>query len=66
MKNVVIVEGVRTGFGKIGGKLRQFPMSYLAAKAIDGLLDKTHILERGGHIDRSIDLLPLFFAFSVF
>lgn len=51
MKNVVIVEGVRTGFGKIGGKLRQFPMSYLAAKAIDGLLDKTHILERGGHID---------------
>mgnify|MGYP003294127075 CR=1 FL=1 len=45
MKNVVIVDGVRTGFGKLGGSLRQFGMSDLAAKAIDGLLDKTQLLE---------------------
>ena len=48
MRNVVIVEAVRTGFGKMGGSLRQFPMSHLAAMAIDGLLDKTQLLERGG------------------
>ena len=51
MRNVVIVDGVRTGFGKLGGSLRQFPMSHLAAMAIDGLLKKTEILERGGKID---------------
>ncbi len=51
MRNVVIVDGVRTGFGKLGGTLRQFPMTHLAAMAIDGLLEKTQILERGGHID---------------
>ena len=45
MRNVVIVDGVRTGFGKLGGSLRQFGMSDLAAKAIDGLLDKTQLLE---------------------
>ncbi len=51
MRNVVIVDAVRTGFGKLGGSLRQFGMSELAAKAIDGLLDKTQILERGGKIE---------------
>lgn len=51
MRNVVIVDGVRTGFGKMGGSLRQFPMTHLAAIAIDGLLDKTQILERGGKVD---------------
>ena len=51
MRNVVIVDGVRTGFGKLGGSLRQFGMSDLAAKAIDGLLDKTQLLERGGKVD---------------
>jgi len=51
MRNVVIVDGVRTGFGKMGGSLRQFGMSDLAAKAIDGLLDKTQLLERGGKVD---------------
>lgn len=51
MRNVVIVDGVRTGFGKLGGSLRQFPMSHLAAKAIDGLLEKTQILERGGKVE---------------
>ena len=51
MRNVVIVDGVRTAFGKLGGSLRQFPMSHLAAMAIDGLLDKTQILEKGGKVD---------------
>lgn len=51
MRNVVIVDGVRTGFGKLGGGLRQFGMSQLAAFAIDGLLDKTQILERGGKVE---------------
>lgn len=51
MRNVVIVDGVRTGFGKMGGALRQFSLTDLAAKAIDGLLDKTQLLERGGKVD---------------
>lgn len=51
MRNVVIVDAVRTGFGKLGGGLRQFGMSELAAKAIDGLLDKTQLLERGGKVE---------------
>ena len=51
MRNVVIVDGVRTGFGKLGGGLRQFSMSELAAFAIDGLLDKTQLLEKGGKVD---------------
>ena len=51
MRNVVIVDAVRTGFGKLGGSLRQFGMSELAAKAIDGLLDKTQLLERGGVVE---------------
>ena len=51
MRSVVIVDGVRTGFGKLGGSLRQFGMCDLAAKAIDGLLDKTQLLERGGKVE---------------
>ena len=51
MRNVVIVDGVRTGFGKLGGSLRQFPMSHLATMAIDGLLEKTQLIERGGKVD---------------
>ena len=51
MRNVVIVDGVRTGFGKLGGSLRQFSMTHLAAMAIDGLLEKTEVLERGGKVE---------------
>ena len=51
MRNVVIVDGVRTGFGKMGGSLRQFPMTHLAAFAIDGLLEKTQILEKGAKVE---------------
>ena len=47
MRNVVIVDGVRTAFGRMGGTIRNFYMSELAAIAIKGLLDKTGIQERG-------------------
>ena len=47
MKNIVLVDGVRTAFGKIGGTLKDHTMTDLAAIAIDGLLEKTGILERG-------------------
>lgn len=51
MRNVVIVDGMRTGFGKIGGALKDFTMSDLGARAIDGLLEKTQLFERGGKVD---------------
>lgn len=47
MKNIVLVDGVRTAFGRIGGGLKDFTMTDLAARAVDGLLEKTGILERG-------------------
>ena len=50
-KRVVIVDGVRTPFGKIGGGLRDFHATELAAFAIQGLLKKTQLLERGGKVD---------------
>ena len=51
MRNVVFVDGCRTGFGKLGGTIRKFPMTDLATIAVNGLLDKTQILERDGHVD---------------
>ena len=45
-KRVVIVDGVRTAFGRMGGGLRQFAGSELGGLAIRGLLDKTDILSR--------------------
>lgn len=50
-KRVVIVDGVRTPFGKIGGGLRDFHASELAAFTIQGLLKKTQLIERGGKVD---------------
>ena len=46
-KSVVIVDGVRTPYGRIGGSLRDFAAVDLAAIAIRGLVDKTKILEKG-------------------
>jgi len=46
MRNVVIVDGVRTAFGRMGGTIRQFYMSDLASFAMKGLLEKTKIQER--------------------
>ncbi len=47
MRNAVLVDGVRTGFGRIGGGLKQFTLTDLASFAINGLLKKTQIEERG-------------------
>ena len=43
MKEVVIVEGVRTPIGRMGGALATFRPEELAAMALKGLLDKTKI-----------------------
>ena len=47
MREVVIVDGVRSAFGNFGGGLRTLASVDLAAKVVDGLLEKTGILERG-------------------
>lgn len=49
-KEVVFVEGVRTAFGRMGGSLKDLYASQIAAIALDGLLDKTKIHEKG-HVD---------------
>jgi len=50
-REIVIVDGVRTGFGNIGGSLRDFYPTELSAIAVRGLLAKTKILEHGGKVD---------------
>jgi len=40
MSNIVIVGGVRTPFGRMGGSLRQFHMADLSAIAVQGLIDR--------------------------
>lgn len=47
MREVVIVDGVRSAFGNFGGGLRTLASVDIASKVVDGLLDKTGILERG-------------------
>lgn len=46
-REVVIVDGVRTPFGRMGGTLRDIFCSQLGAIALKGLLEKTKIAERG-------------------
>ena len=43
MKNIVIVDGVRTPFGRLGGGLRQFHPGELAAFAIKALMERTQL-----------------------
>lgn len=43
MKNIVIVDGVRTPFGRLGGGLRQFHPGQLAAFAIKALMERTQL-----------------------
>ena len=43
MKNIVIVDGVRTPFGRLGGGLRQFHTADLGAIAIKSLLERTQL-----------------------
>lgn len=45
-REVVFVEGVRTAFGRMGGALKDIYASQLAGIGIDGLLEKTGILEK--------------------
>ena len=43
MKNIVIVDGVRTPFGRLGGGLRQFHPGQLQAFAIQALMERTQL-----------------------
>lgn len=47
MREVVLVDGVRSAFGKLGGGLRQMAASDVGAFVIKGLLERTGILQRG-------------------
>jgi len=49
-KEVVIVEAVRTAFGRMGGTIRDIHSSKLGGIGIKGLLDKTKIAEKA-HVD---------------
>ena len=46
-REVVIVDGARTAFGRRGGALKDFLPTDLSAMTVRGLLEKTKILERG-------------------
>ena len=43
MKNIVIVDGVRTPFGRLGGGLRQFHPGQLAAFSIQALMERNQL-----------------------
>ncbi len=46
-KEVVLVDGARTAFGRLGGSLKDMTAEELGTLALKGLLDKTGIGERG-------------------
>src|SRR5437764_958000 len=43
MKNVVIIDSVRTAVGRLGGSLKDEPVDFLAAKVIEELVTRTAI-----------------------
>ncbi|AQS56326.1 thiolase family protein [Novibacillus thermophilus] len=43
MKDVVIVDGVRTAIGRMGGTLKEVPVDFLAAKVIKAVLTRTNL-----------------------
>jgi len=45
-RKVVFIDGVRTAFGRMGGALKDIYASKLASIGIDGLLEKTKIMEK--------------------
>lgn len=49
-REVVIVDAVRTPFGRMGGTIRDFFCSQLGGIALKGLLDKTKVAEKT-HVD---------------
>ena len=51
MREVVFVDGMRTGFGKMGGTIKTISSSDLAAEVVKALVKKTGIIERGGKVD---------------
>lgn len=46
-REVVIVYGVRTAFGRMGGTIRDITAEQLGGICLKGLLDKTNILDKG-------------------
>jgi acetyl-CoA C-acetyltransferase len=52
MKEVVIVDGVRTAIGRMGGTLKDVEVDFLAAKVIKEVLNRTGI--EGGAVDEVI------------
>ncbi len=50
MREVVLVEGVRTAFGRLGGSLKDFTAEQLGSIALKAIVEKTKICERG-HLD---------------
>jgi len=46
-REIVFVDGARTGFGRMGGSLKDFYATDLAALTVKGLLEKTKVLELG-------------------
>ena len=49
-REVVLVDGMRTAFGRMGGTIRDFFCSQLGGIALKGLLEKTKIAEKA-HVD---------------
>ena len=50
-REVVIVDGCRTAFGKKGGGLRGFAASELGGICVKALMERSGIVERGGKVD---------------
>ena len=50
-REVVIVDGCRTPFGKKGGGLKTLTSSELGGICVKALLDRTQLFERGGKVD---------------
>ena len=51
MREVVIVDGCRTAFGKKGGGLKEFSATELGGICVKALLERTQLAERGGKVD---------------
>ncbi|MEQ2525874.1 thiolase family protein [Robertmurraya yapensis] len=43
MRDVVIVDSVRTAIGRLGGSLKEVEVDHLAAKVIDGIINRTGV-----------------------
>lgn len=50
-REVVIVDGCRTAFGKLGGALKDVSAAELGGICVKALLERTKIAERGGQVD---------------